>query len=138
MRFPLAIILCLLGFPAFTQLIVQLNVNPQLTPYLYEWESSSADDIIVFVDNLGTDQIPVVFQVRLYEASGIEIGFSSPSDTPIIPINPGSNVFPLAEVIPVSALEYTEALDQELIQAGQLPDGEYLMCVSILEIPGSD
>ena len=115
------------------QVVVQLNVNPTVSPFLYEWEGASANDLLVIVDNLSSDEVPAVFQAQLFDASGTELGFSVPGSTPLIFLPPGNSVFTLAELIPIESLDYTGELPQSSIQSGQLPDGEYLLCVSTLD-----
>lgn len=118
---------------ASAQLVVQLNVNPTVSPFLYEWEGASANDLLVIVDNLTMDEVPAVFQAQLFDGSGTELGFSVPGGTPLIFIPPGNSVYPLAELIPIEALDYTGELPQSSIQSGQLPDGDYLLCLNTLD-----
>lgn len=115
------------------QLVVQLNVNPTVSPFLYEWEGASAEDLLVFVENLTMDEVPAIFQAQLFDGSGSELGFSVPGGTPLVFLPPGSSVFPLAQLIPIEALDYTGNLPQSSIQSGQLPDGDYLLCVNTLD-----
>lgn len=114
------------------QLSVQLNVAPTISPNLYEWELAQQNDILVSVTNFSTDNLPAVFGAQLMHGS-VEVGHSLPGETPFMNIPPGTSVFPLAELIPVGAIEYTSDFDQTLVQTGQLPDGNYTLCVTAYE-----
>src|SRR5690554_1618932 len=127
-----AVLTTMLTTTASAQLVVQLNVNPTVSPFLYEWEGAAAGDLLVMVDNLSLDEIPAVFQVQLFDAAGIELGSSSPGSTSLVFLPPGLSVFPLADLIPIQALDYSADFPESSIQSGQLPDGEYLLCVNTL------
>ena len=120
-------------FATGQEVVVQLNVNPNLTPYLHEWETTSANDILIHTEVFGTQPVNIVYRIWLNDGSNTEIANSDPTETPPFTLEPGFYEFPLAEVFPISSLNYEGDYQQEIIQTGQLPDGNYTLCVEALQ-----
>ncbi len=129
----LVCLFCLFGISGYAQLDVQLNINPNISPYLYEWEGAGAQDILVTVQNPQTSQVQAIFRVWVLNGAGEEIGNSSPGDSPVVPIEPGMFTAPLAELFPISALNYEGDYETEIVQTGKLPEDNYTMCIEALQ-----
>jgi len=113
------------------QLFVFPEIDPNLSPFIYEWENPSSGSINFIVENQGTGEVPVLFQSVLMTEGGEIVAQSSLSGVPVILIPPGNSQWPMTEVIPLDAVDISDEFEQVAVQTAQLPEGGYTFCVQL-------
>ena len=136
-RLPLC--LCLLVFALCTrplaaqpvQVVLQMNPNP--SPYLSDWQNRS-ETATILVTNRGTDERFVRITTRVTDLnSGDVLAETDPNLLPPLELAPGLNRFDAADILPYSAVRLAPRLQENAVRTGRIPAGRHQICVQVLD-----
>lgn len=115
----------------FGQITVQVKQNP--TPNLSTWENRE-NIVTVTVNNRGPD-IEARFN-SIIKLDGATKASTNLEQMPMVTIERGINRFAIDEVMPYRAVTVSDVNAKNMARTGQLPAGNYELCVSLFDEGG--
>ena len=129
----LIFILLLNSTPTIAQW-VDLNIpNPYPSPYISDWENNPTIGSLTITNNTSSQADVLIYLTISHSSIGvIASGNSEPITTlPGIPTQINSDKF-----IEWNTITYNASLQDQIIQTGRLPEGEYSACITLKDING--
>ncbi|MGB0167517.1 MAG: hypothetical protein ACPF8V_11750, partial [Luteibaculum sp.] len=120
-----------LGFAVQAQINVSIVPNPN--PKLDEWEAG-VSPVTVSVVNSGPE-----FEAKFFTSISLNGNMKAKTNfsTPLVTIARGTNTFRVEDVIPYSAVELFGVDQNKIARTGQLPAGNYELCVGLRDENGA-
>jgi hypothetical protein len=115
-------LLCVLFSLQFNaqQVFIFTEINPEISPFIYEWENPGNDNINIFLDSEFPNEIPVIFQAVLTDEQGVVVAQSSLSGVPVINVPQGPSEWSFTDLIPLDAFDVSEDYEALAFQTAQL------------------
>lgn len=114
------------------ELFVFPEVDPNISPFIYEWDNPTAPAINIFVDNPSPNEVNVIFHAILTNSEGIIVAESGLSSVPVITVPQGPSNYTLQEVIPLDAININPDFENLAVTTAQLPEDVYTFCIEVL------
>ena len=114
--------------------ISDLQFTPNPSPYVSDWESNPG--VLTFtLTYTGFNTISVKLRASL-KRNGTEI--ANGESEPINFTSPATNVYSNNNLIDWNNVNYSSTLEEQIVRSGRFPDGNYSLCVSVIDISTDD
>ena len=116
------------------QLQVVLQMNPNPSPYLSDWQTRS-ETILLSVTNPTQDvrQVRIAGRVHQGGPSGNVLAQTKVPEMPVLDIPPGVSIFNAEEVIPFDKVQLNGSIELDATRTGRIPSGNYTLCVDLVD-----
>lgn len=111
------------------QLFIFTEINPEISPFIYEWENPGNDNINLFIDSEFPNEVPALFQAILTDEQGVVVAQSSLSGVPVVNVPQGPSEWSFTDLIPLDAFDISDEYEQLAFQTAQLPEGLFTFCI---------
>ncbi len=108
-----------------------LNINPYPSPYISDWQNNPASlgSLTIFRTVNSSEQITISLTVTLNGTGEVFTGVTEPIDIPAV----SSYVIDNTKITNIQNPSYPNSdLRAKSIQSGRLPEGEYSVCMTVL------
>lgn len=112
----------------YGQITVQVMQNPN--PNLSTWENRQNVVTVTVNNRAGASEVRFSTQLKI---DGKITAFTNIDQMPLVTLERGLNRFTIDEVMPYRAVEIAEVNTRNVARTGQLPAGNYEMCVSMVD-----
>lgn len=117
------------------QLTVTLQMSPQPSPYLSDWQEQRETATLI-VQNNGTGAVFVRLHTQVFEGAftdGVLVAETKLNEMPVLVVGPGVSLFNPADFIPLYAVRFLGNADQTAARTGKLPAGMFTICIGLVE-----
>ncbi|MEP7234823.1 MAG: hypothetical protein ABI778_05960 [Ignavibacteriota bacterium] len=128
-----SLVLSILATQATAQLSIEANlIMPQMpSPYLSDWQSQPDNIRLTIISNSTTIRsVKIAAQLSI---GGRIMARTKVEAMPKLNLQFGLNTFNAATIIPYSAVRFTGNIEQSTERSGMLPEGNYEICISLLD-----
>ena len=110
---------------------VVLNVSPNPSPYISDWEKQPST-VTLIVTNTGTASRQVKVDVKITLGGTLRAQTRLPQ-SPIVTIRPGTSTYFAQDVLNSRAMEFFGDIKETVVRTGKLPAGTYQICVQLID-----
>ena len=134
--FPILLVAILISFNSIAQVQINLNVDSNPTPELYEWANRS-ELAILTITNTEKDYVGLDYKVKVKVLLDGDLVFETNNNVFTQKLELGVQTFLADEIIPYDAIDFKQnSFKNKIIQTGLLPAGLYSFCVSLIRLDG--
>lgn len=122
---------------AIGQIQVSLNVDTYPTPEISEWVDRN-DLAILTVTNSNPAQEGLQYRIKMRMLKdGAQI-FETNNSTEILTLELGTQTFLADEIVPYNSIQFNNSsFENQVLQTGLLPAGQYSFCVKLVNLEGN-
>lgn len=127
-------IILLISTICFSQIQINLNLDPNINPKLSEWENQP-ELMMLTIINTGNDYVGLKYKIdgKLYKDDEV-IASTIFSKMPILELPEGTEILYADDIIPINAINRNSDIEKTLIKTGSLPAGNYRLCVRLVNL----
>ncbi len=126
------LIIILLNGNIFSQVLNQVIITPDISPYIHEWTEESRM-VSVKINNLGKTEIP---QAQLIlTVTGIEKGKVAEIRSQVFKIPASGDIVLYGkQLVDLSTLVLDESIKSKVTASSRIPDDNYTLCVDVIDL----
>jgi hypothetical protein len=130
-HFVISLLLCSACFSYAQSVTVDISIPPHPDPHISYWSQQGSQIVATIANTTGAPlQVRALAQVT---RNNVIEAQTDPAKAMIIGISPGVTMVQGAQLFPPSSITFPHAIDASVIMTGMLPEGDYLLCVILVD-----
>ena len=124
--------LLLIGWWTRQDIDVTLQVDPNPSPYISDWES---DPTIASLTIQSLDQQPLELSLEA-ELTENSLGLIGQAQSQMFALEPNDLIqIDCAELLVNESVQYNTDLEEQIVSTGRIPEGDYQICIHVFQEP---